>query len=238
MLADPSGGGLVDTGYSPRSQLPPITDRASFDRVVSTRAPGVGSLAQSPDGALLFPVRVPVVRNGAVKYVLTAVVKPEEVRDVVARHGVRDDWVISVFDASGRRVARSRAHEENLGGEASATLRALVARKDHAGFGETNTLEGERIFTTYTRIEPSGRLVALGIPTALVEAAGYRSLAVYGGGILLSIALGSLAAIWVARSINRPIADLRGAARRSAGARRRARRKRPSRRFATSPRRS
>src|SRR5262249_44512821 len=52
MLADPSGGGLVDTGYSPRSPLPPITDRASFDRVVSTRAPAVGSLAQSPDGAL------------------------------------------------------------------------------------------------------------------------------------------------------------------------------------------
>jgi len=212
MLADPAGARLVDTRFGAGSQLPPIAERQSFDRVVRTGAPAVGSLAKGPDGSFLFPVRVPVVRNRALRYVLTAIVKPEEIRDVVGRHGVPGDWVISVFDANGRRVARSRAHEENLGGEASPTLRALVAKQERAGFGETNTLEGERIYTPYTRIEPSGWLVALGIPTALVEAASYRSLAVYGGGILLSIALGSLAAVWVARSINRPMADLRGAA--------------------------
>src|SRR6267142_181719 len=212
MLADPAGARLVDTRFGAGSQLPPIAERQSFDRVVLTGASAVGSLAKGPDGSFLFPVRVPVVRNRALRYVLTAIVKPEEIRDVVGRHGVPGDWVISVFDANGRRVARSRAHEENLGGEASPTLRALVAKQERAGFGETNTLEGERIYTPYTRIEPSGWLVALGIPTALVEAASYRSLAVYGGGILLSIALGSLAAVWVARSINRPMADLRGAA--------------------------
>jgi signal transduction histidine kinase/ActR/RegA family two-component response regulator len=211
-LADPSGARLVDTRLGAGSQIPPISGRESFDRVIRTGAPAVGNLVKGSDGVLQFPVRVPVLRNREIRYVLTAVVKPEEIRDVVARHGAPGDWVISVFDANGLRVARSRAHEANLGGAASPTLRALVAKQERAGFGETLTVEGERIYTPYSRIEPSGWLVALGIPTAVVEAAGYRSLAIYGGSILLSIALGSLAALWVARSITRPIDELRSAA--------------------------
>jgi signal transduction histidine kinase/ActR/RegA family two-component response regulator len=211
-LTDPSGARLVDTRLGAGSQIPPINDRESFDHVIRTGAPAVGNLVKDSDGVLQFPVRVPVLRNREIRYVLTAVVKPEEIRDVVARHGAPGDWVISVFDANGLRVARSRAHEANLGGAASPTLRALVAKQERAGFGETLTLEGERIYTPYSRIEPSGWLVALGIPTAVVEAAGYRSLAIYGGSILLSIALGSLAALWVARSITRPIDELRSAA--------------------------
>ncbi|TMH09397.1 MAG: HAMP domain-containing protein, partial [Betaproteobacteria bacterium] len=39
-----------------------------------------------------------------------------------------------------------------------------------------------------------------------------RSMAALGGGLLLSLAIGTVAALWVARSINRPIAKLRGAA--------------------------
>ena len=61
-------------------------------------------------------------------------------------------------------------------------------------------------------MEPSGWSAALGIPATLVESAQYRSLAVYGGGIVLSVVLAGLAALWVARSINRPIAALRAAA--------------------------
>src|SRR5262249_30588386 len=51
-----------------------------------------------------------------------------------------------------------------------------------------------------------------GIPATLVEGAAHRSLVVYGGGILLSIALGSLAAVWVGRSISQPIGELRASA--------------------------
>ena len=42
----------------------------SFDRVVKTRQPVVGSLAQGFGGQWLFPVRVPVVRDGKLKFVL------------------------------------------------------------------------------------------------------------------------------------------------------------------------
>jgi signal transduction histidine kinase len=87
-----------------------------------------------------------------------------------------------------------------------------MARHGRRGFGVTYTLEHERIYTPYSRIEPFGWSAALGIPAGLIEAGVYRSLAVYGGGIVLSIALGMVAAVAVARSITRPIGDLRAAA--------------------------
>ena len=211
-LADLSGRRVMDTRYPPGTRLPPMVERSSFDRVVATRAPVVGGLGESARGPLRFPVRVPVVRDGELRFVLTAVVAPEEIRDVVMRQGMPPDWVISVFDGNGRRVARSRAHEANLGGEAAPTLRTLMAKGAREGFGVTYSLEGERLYTPYSRLAASGWSIALGLPAALVDGAVYRSLVGYGGGVVLSIGLGIVAALAVARSITRPIADVRAAA--------------------------
>ena len=212
MLADPSGNRLADTRFEAHVLTPPIVDVESLQAVVRTRAPAVGNLATVFDGTLAFAVRVPVVRDGELRYVLSAIVSPEDILEVIQRQRVPNDWVISVFDANGRRVARSRAHRENLGGKAAPTLQQLMAGGAAEGWGQTFSLEGDRIYTSYSKLKDSGWTVAPGIPAALVEGAAYRSFAAYGGGILLSIALGALAAVRVARSINQPIGQLRAAA--------------------------
>jgi signal transduction histidine kinase/ActR/RegA family two-component response regulator len=160
----------------------------------------------------LFAVRVPVLRGQNVRYVVTALVTPAAIRDVLNRQRLPGDWVISIIDANGHRVARSRAHEENLGGRLSESAEEVVRGGGAEGFGVSYTLENERIFTPYSRAESSGWVAVLGIPTALVDAAAYRSLRFYGGGIALSIVLGALGAMWVARTITRPIGELREAA--------------------------
>jgi signal transduction histidine kinase/ActR/RegA family two-component response regulator len=212
LLADPSGTRLADTRFPADAPLPPLGDRGSLETVLRTRAPAVGNLARDAHDALLFSVSVPVVRQGGVRYVLSAVVKPDAILAVIRRQRVPSSWVISVFDASGLRVARSRAHAENLGGRAAPSLEALMGSGTDEGVGQTYALEGDRIYTSYSRIKSSGWIVAPGIPAALVEGAAHRSLVVYGSGILLSIALGMAMALWVARSINRPIGDLRASA--------------------------
>src|SRR5262249_14394852 len=88
----------------------------------------------------------------------------------------------------------------------------LMASGAPEGVGQTFSLEGDRVYTAYSRLKDSGWSVAPGLPATLVEGAAYRSLMVYGAGVLLSIALGAVAAIWVARSINRPMRDLHAAA--------------------------
>jgi signal transduction histidine kinase/CheY-like chemotaxis protein len=211
-LADRAGVPLVDSRFDPGAALPPLPERESFERAVRTRAPVVGNLSREPSAGWGFAVRVPVVRGGEVRFVVTALVTPEEIRAALSRQRIPNDWVISIMDANGLRVARSRAHHENLGGRLSESVQAVVDQGGAEGFGVARSLEGERIFTPYSRIVPSGWIAVLGIPTALVDAAAYRSLAVYGGGVLLSIALGTIGALWVARGVNRPMADLRAAA--------------------------
>ena len=211
-LADPSGKRLVDTRFRYGAVLPPILDKESFDRVVRTRAPTVGNLAKNLQGVLLFPVRAPVVRNGVLRYVLTALVRPEAVLEVIKGQRLPEDWIISIFDGNGLRVARSRAHKENLGGRASVSLQALMANGAEEGVGQTHDLEGRRNYASFSRLKDSGWSAAPGIPAAFVEGTAYRSLAIYGSGILVSIVLGTLGAIGVARSINRPIRELRASA--------------------------
>jgi signal transduction histidine kinase/ActR/RegA family two-component response regulator len=211
VLAAPDGTVLVDTRAADGRAASPIGDPDSFDRVLSRQTSAIGSLVQHNEG-WVFAVRAPVARDGKVRYVITGWMKPAAIHDALRRQQVPDDWVISIVDTYGRRVARSRAHDENLGGRLSETVQAVVDRGGPEGFGVAYSLEGERIFTPYSKLASSGWIAVLGIPTAVVEAAAYRSLAVYGGGVLLSIILGILSALWVARSINRPMAGLRAAA--------------------------
>jgi signal transduction histidine kinase len=212
VLTDPAGAPLLDTRFGPGGVLPPFAEKETLDRVVATRGPVVGNLARDPESGWLFAVAVPVLRGGQLRYTVTALVRPENIRGIVSRQRVPGDWVISIVDANGRRVARSRAHEENLGGRLSASAAAIVAQGGSEGTGEAYSLEGERIFAPYSHVGGSGWNAVLGIPTALVEASVQRSLLIYGGAVLLSLLLGTAAALWAARSINRPIAQLRAAA--------------------------
>ena len=178
VLTNSNGTRLVDTRFPPGGALPPIVDKESFDHVVEMRRPVVGSLAQHAQSEWLFTVRVPVVRDGMLRYVVTALMTPERIRRVLIRQGVPEDWVISIVDQDGRRVARSRAHEENLAGRLADTVQRVVDSGGADGSGVGYSLEGERIFTPYSRLPGSRWVAVLGLPTAVVDAAALRSLAI------------------------------------------------------------
>ena len=160
-----------------------------------------------------MPVRVPVVRGSEVRYILTAAVKPDGILEIINRQRVPSDWVVSVFDAKEMRIARSRAHMQNLGTGPAAGLKALMDQGAEEGSGLTQALEGEEVYTAYSRSRETGWTVAIGIPRSYVDRAALRSLIVYGGGLLLSIALAAAAALFVGRGISRPMAELGAAAR-------------------------
>jgi len=76
-LAPPSGQQVVNVLRPFGSDLPRIAERESFDRVLQTGRPAVSNLVRNQiTGPLDFAVRVPVIRNRGIRYVLSAVVKP------------------------------------------------------------------------------------------------------------------------------------------------------------------
>jgi signal transduction histidine kinase/ActR/RegA family two-component response regulator len=210
-LANPSGRQLANANQPLGAELPNVVDPESLQQAVRTRRPAIGALTEGRSGVLGVPVRVPVLRDREVRYVLTAAVRPDSFLEVLNRQRIPPDWVVSVFDSRNLRVARSRQHAEFLNKPPAPSLAKLMQQGDE-GSGQTFVLEGEKVYTAFSRSRETGWTVAIGVPPAAVEAGARRSLAVYGGGILLSIALGVLAALAIARGIAAPMAWLRAAA--------------------------
>jgi signal transduction histidine kinase/CheY-like chemotaxis protein len=212
ILHDARGRMVMNTGVPAGTPLPPTIESASLEQILGTSKPAIGTLRRGVRGTYRFPVRVPVLDRGRLRYVLTAVVDPAVFFELLDRQRLPNDWVASIFDSAGSRVARSRRHEEFLGQEASPSLKALLRRGALEGAGITNALEGDRVYTAYTRSPVAGWTVALGIPPAVVDGAAARSLMVYGGGIMVSLALGIVAAVLMGRRIVAPMSTLRAAA--------------------------
>ncbi|MEY4562646.1 MAG: hypothetical protein RLZZ618_1923 [Pseudomonadota bacterium] len=212
MVADPLGEVLAHTATSLGAKPPPIVDRQSFVTAVRTQKSVVGHVAKGPKGDFAFAVRTPVMHNGQLLYVLTGALRPKVILDVIQRQHVPSGWVVAVLDSGGNRVARSRANDESMGQPPTPSLRELLLSKADEDTGITLSLEGDPVYTAFHRLPDSRWTVAIGIPTAELEAGAWKSLLAYGGGIVLSFLLATLAALAVARSINRPIGELREAA--------------------------
>jgi hypothetical protein len=117
-LADPSGHRLVDTRFPLDATLPTVFETASFQRVVRTRAATVGGLARGADGVMLFAVRAPVLRAGRVEYVLTALVKPDGILNVITRQRSAprlDHLDLRRERSAGRSLAVSRGDPRRAG---------------------------------------------------------------------------------------------------------------------------
>jgi len=213
LILAPDGMPLLTTAREFGAPLAPLAESKSLAEAVHSEEPVVGSLKRGPLGNLGVPVRVPVLRDGQVRYVLTAVVRPETILRVVNEQRVPADWVVSVFDANNVRVARSREHDRYVGGLPAPTLLDLmnIGNGDEV-VGPTSTVEGELVYTAVVRVHSTRWTIALGIPAAVRSTALRDSALTYGGGILLSLGIGGIAAWRVSRSVASPIARLRDAA--------------------------
>ncbi|HKY90594.1 MAG TPA: ATP-binding protein, partial [Nevskiaceae bacterium] len=211
-LLTPEGRYVIRTDVGAGDPMPQLADPESFARAVLERTSVVGSLLKRPNGLWGVAMRVPVIRQDRLLYVVTAVVSPDSFQRIVDRQGLPHDWTLSVFDADGSRIARSRDAEKWLGLPASPTLQQLMSGNKSSGIGETLTLEGSWGSTAYVRLPHSNWAVAVSIPQATILAGASRAFWLYGGGALLSILLAMLAAAIVARGINEPIQELQSVA--------------------------
>lgn len=190
-----------------------IAEPRSFAELMRTGEPQVGHIGQGPGGAWGIPIRVPVNIEARTRYVLTAVLKPESIVEVISDRRLPAGWVTTVLDARGMRIARSERHIETVGQPASATLQRLLADNPaDEGVGMAMTMEGSPAYTAFVRLRPSRWVIATGAPTEAVEAGAARAFTLYGGGLLLSLLFAVAAALFATRRINVPMRQLRQAA--------------------------
>lgn len=209
-LSDPTGQQVLNVLEPLDASLSSLAQSTSFQKVRKTGKPVVGNLTVE-GGPTAFPVRVPVLQEGRLAYVLTIIVSPASIQDVIRRQRVPPDGVVSILDARGHHVARSRDHEHSLGRAPSQELQKVMAQGDE-GWGPSVTLEGQSIYAAFSRSADSGWSVAVGIPSRRIDEAVSQSLATVGMGLFVSLVVGALMSLAMARLVTGPIRELRNAA--------------------------
>jgi signal transduction histidine kinase/ActR/RegA family two-component response regulator len=159
--------------------------------------------AQEPHAAWVEPV----TRDGRLLYNLVVTVRPSELQRIVQAQAPQPGWIGSVLDNSGRLVARLPGGAAYVGREASADVRAHMAKASEGAF-ESVSLDGvpttgyfstSQLGWSYVSAMPRPQFPA-GIPPAVQRVI---------VGSLLLLALAMAGAIWVSRRIERPIGALK-----------------------------
>ncbi len=205
-VALPSGQQLLNTGAAFGQALPGIAEKASFDRVVATLRPSIGDVRTGlVTGRPGIPVRVPVLRSGAVAYVLTATVDVKAFGELLLAQRMPAGWTLAIADSSRRFVARipHRAPGESVAPGFNA---ALLGAPE--GWYRAVTVEGNDSYQSYSRSEFSGWGVGMAIPAKEYEATAWRTAGAMTAGAVASLLLAFALAAFIGRRIAGPMALL------------------------------
>jgi signal transduction histidine kinase/CheY-like chemotaxis protein len=209
-LAAADGTRLVATGHAVAEPIPPIRDRESFDEAVETAKPTIGNLVLDEDGYRI-PIRLPMIRDGHVRYVLNVLVDPAAVLALLSPQQLQADWVGVVLDANRRIVARTLDHATLVGQPASESLRAALDQ-GREGWFHGATIEGAEVYTPFSQSPVTGWTVAIGIPAHAVEGTATRAIWMLAAGTLAAVGVALVLARTLAQRISAPIASLASAA--------------------------
>lgn len=190
VLASPDGHLLMNAQAPAGVLLGEADDPKSLAEAVRTRAPAVGPLVKGRrTQTFSFPVRVPVFRNGRLRYVLTAVLSPAALSAVIgARPSVGGGEITrTVVDSNGRVVYRTRNPERFIGEPATSAF-AANCQSAQEGIFPAITLEGAPSYVAYVRAPGSGWISAVVVTREVLEGPRLRSLLALGvSGVLALI---------------------------------------------------
>ncbi|HZW20360.1 diguanylate cyclase [Noviherbaspirillum sp.] len=200
-LSDTSGQQIINLSRDFGQPLPKHGNLEQIRRVVESREPAIsgvfkGAVAQQ----LLMTVDVPVIHDGQVDYVLTAVLRPVIFNNLLKAQGLPSDWIAGILDSEGVYIARTHAPEQFIGQKPSAALSGQI-KKFMEGSVEAVTPDGIPVLNIYSRSPATGWIVVLSIPLATLEEEYQEPLRILAIGMFAVFALGLGAAWWAGNKI-------------------------------------
>ncbi|HEX9445537.1 MAG TPA: PAS domain S-box protein, partial [Candidatus Binatia bacterium] len=211
LLHDASGKPLFNLLRPPGVGPRPMIDRKSFDEALRTKRPVFVGYLTAPNAGPVVGFRVPIVRGGEVRYVITAGIDPKLFADLLLKQKLPPGWVAVVFDRNHRVIARVPEPEKYVGQPVGALFGRLDPSAAEGWLGGLNR-EGVRSYAAFSRSEADGYTVALMVPAAAIDAPLWRSLWAVAAAGLVFLALGVSLATVVGRRIAEPIKSLASSA--------------------------
>ena len=213
VLLSADGRPLVSTRQEWGATLSPAADPDSLKRLASTRRPVVGTIRPAPEDAFepVFAIRVPLMRQGRLKYDLTAIVNVDSLARLVPQQlPDSEEWTRAVLDAEGTIAVRTRGAEDYVGAPATEEFRALI-RREAESVSEQTTRDGDHVYAAFSRGSYGWTAVVV-VPRALLDAPlrGTTTGVVVGGVLLILSGLGAV--LFVSRRLSSDLASASAAA--------------------------
>src|SRR4051812_49407799 len=172
-LVDPSMTVLASTSGPP--SIAPLLHPQWARDVMATGRPAVSHLIQHPESKRwMVTIGVPVLRQGAVKYVLTARLYSTAFSEILRRQSVPPGGVVALLDGEQRIIARTRNEEKYVGGPSAPDFVAH-AREGPEGTWRSRLLEGTQAYAAWSRSPLTGWTVGIGMPAEPVAGPVRRS---------------------------------------------------------------
>lgn len=186
-----------------------LLDSSIVTRAAKTGAPAIGSVLTGPAlNARGVNVAVPVSRNGAVRYVLLAFMRPELFLKPIQEQRLDDGWVSGVVDSAGSFIARVPP----VAAERASARFLEAVKQAPEGWYRGPTAEGLDAYTAHITSSFSNWSIGLGIPASEVLKDARRTAWVMGAGVAAALAIASFLALWLGRRVAGPVARIAHAA--------------------------
>ena len=211
LLSDPSTAeSLVNLLIEPGAPLPAPADADTIREAARSRHATVSQIAIGPVlPRPLFAVRVPVMRNGAAKYVLSGVVVTPTIQKLLERQALPASYTAAVLDGNFRFAARQPPPAPGVEFASESLRKALETSP--GGWQRGRLTDGSEIYRAFHRSSLSRWSTAIAVPRAVVEQGIYAIWLLFAGAAIAA-ALGLGIAWWLALRISRPVAALAAAA--------------------------
>ncbi len=148
-----------------------------------------------------FAVRVPVTVLGQPMF-LGYGSPVSDMQQIFRQQPLPEGWLGVVLDRKGYVVARTREPERRIGQRASPNMLEALGKGDR-GVVEARTLDGEAVFTVFSRAPDSGWVVLIGLSQTELAKGAWMAFA-----MMLALSLSFIVlALVLARRLSRAIAD-------------------------------
>ena len=204
-LTDAEGRELMSAAW-PLDSTPRLLDRQHHREVFKTARPALSDIyADARTAELSVSLAVPVVRDGQVRWALTARIEPAELARLLASQDVRPNLVASIMDRNKLLVARNTLHERFFGKVVTPGLQE-ASRSRPKGTAVLTTLDNVRALAAWEQV-PMGWTVTVGIPQSQIDGPIRRQLGMLAiGGLLMMLAALSVS-LTLGRRLERGLAS-------------------------------
>ena len=207
VLADRNGQQLINTRQGYDTPLPGTTAFNDIPAPATRERTLSNVYMASPSGKYSYAVRIPILKNGETQYYLSMGSYASTLQKILDDQRLRPGWNAGILDRNGVLLARRLEPDMYVGKPVTESMRARMQQAQEALF-PSERLDGERVFTFYTRIPGTEWTFSVSMPQAQLRATLIDAFKIAAIITLSALGLALLMAYFASRSIVREVRAL------------------------------